>query len=178
MAKIESVESLISEFKSATDKDRVKILKQIDINPSEFEKFSTWKEAGYTRNCLARTPEFEFILLCWDANAETAIHDHGGQDCWVYQISGKVEEIRYDDCPKERVKTAMKTVLFSGKLTYMNDKMGYHKLKNISENNERAMTLHIYASPIDKCNVLNSETRDFKTVQMSYDSVVEEVINN
>ena len=178
MSKIESIETLISEFESAAEKDRSKILNRINIQPNEFEKFATWKDGEYTRNCLARTVEFEFILLCWDSRAETAIHDHGGQDCWVYQVTGEVEEMRYSLESDNNLKPTLKTILESGRLTYMNDKMGFHRLKNISKNGSRAMTLHIYASPIDQCRVLNSETRNFEEIKMAYDSFSDQVVHN
>lgn len=177
MSKIASIETLISEFESAEEKDRSRLLKQIAIPTEEFEKHAIWKKDGYTRVCLARTDAFEFILLCWDKNAETSIHDHNGQDCWVYQVKGEVEEKRYSEEEGKGLEEIRKMTLTSGKLTYMNDRMGYHKLKNNSPNSERALTLHIYASPIEQCMVLNEETQKFEKVQMTYDCVANEPIS-
>lgn len=176
MSKIYSIQELISEFKLADEKDQSKVLKRINIDSLDFEAVATWREGGYTRNCLVRTPEFEFILLCWDANAETPIHDHGGQDCWVYQISGDIEEVRYTTEEGASLAPTHTSKLSPGNLTYMNDKMGAHKLTNISKNNQRAMTLHIYASPIDQCRKFNTTTQDFEQIEMSYDTIVEEII--
>jgi cysteine dioxygenase len=59
--------------------------------------------------------------------------------------------------------------LSPGRLTYMEDSMGYHTLKNHSD--ERAMTLHLYISPIDTCKVFNDTTEDsFKLKELKYDS--------
>ena len=78
-----------------------KIIKNIDIDPVILEPHSTWVAHDYTRNCLARSMKYELILLCWDSNSKTPVHDHGGEDCWVYQILGSVEEIRFDNCLPE-----------------------------------------------------------------------------
>ena len=64
--------------------------------------------------------------------------------------------------------------LTPGKLTYMNDSMGYHTIGNIS--NQRAMTLHIYASPIDSCKVYNNEKACFEVKHMSYHTCKENAL--
>ena len=51
------------------------------------------------------------------------------------------------------------------------DKMGFHSIQNDSEN--RAMTFHIYASPIDSCKIYNNETECFESKEMPYDHIAE-----
>ena len=46
-----------------------------------------------------------------------------------------------------------------------------HSIENIST--QRAMTLHIYASPIDECKVYNDEKDCFEMKEMSYHSFKE-----
>ena len=48
-------------------------------------------------------------------------------------------------------------------------KLGYHTLENNSRS--RAMTLHIYANPINQCNVYNEEKSEFEIKEMAYDTV-------
>lgn len=147
--------------------DRAKVMKRIKIEAAELSSFITWSKQGYTRNCLARTSQYELILLCWDVGAKTPIHGHGGEDCWVYQIQGTVEEKRFKQ-EAGLLKVTNRLVLTPEKLAYMNDRMGYHSIENIS--NQRAMTLHIYASPIDACKVYNDKVDCFETKEMSYDT--------
>lgn len=142
-----------------------KTMKQIHIEADELAHYATWVEEGYTRNCLARTDKYELILLCWDIGAQAPIHSHGGEDCWVYQIQGTVEEVRFEEREEELIEKN-RMVLTPGKLTYMNDQMGYHSIGNIS--NQRAMTLHVYASPIDICKVYNDQKDCFEMKEMSY----------
>lgn len=170
MEYITSIEQLIESFQDAEPQERGKVLSNIEIPTLEFLDFATWSDRNYTRNCLARCDEFEFILICWEGHSKTKIHDHANQDCWVFQVDGTLNEIRYkgteDDLDVYQV-----TELTKGDLTYIHDKMGYHMIENPLH--ARAMTLHIYANPINACQVYNSELASFETANMEYDTIHE-----
>ncbi|WMX12330.1 cysteine dioxygenase family protein [Aureispira sp. CCB-E] len=165
MNHITTIAQLTQILDQASPAECSKIMKRIRIDTSELEHCATWSDQSYTRNCLARNKKYELILLCWDIGAKTPIHDHGGKDCWVYQIQGTIQETRYQAF-NLRLKETHQMTLSAQKLTYMNDSMGYHALENIA--NQRAMTLHIYVSPIDVCEVFNTQKGCFETKKMSY----------
>ena len=169
MKSILTIEQLIENLDQHASDEFTKIIKSIDIPLSSFESYCSWKKDAYSRNCVHRTDAYEIILICWDADSETAVHDHGGQDCWVFQIDGTIEEKRFEKNETEALREVHKSQITAGGLTYMNDQMGYHSIKNIS--NSRAMTLHIYNSPIDACNVYNKEEAEFAKLEMLYDTV-------
>jgi len=166
---VESVEQLIEEFESADPAKRVSILKRIQIPKSEFEDFASWDSEDYTRNCIYRNDDFELLLLCWEIGVETPIHGHAGQDCWVFQVSGEVTETRYEKDITNKLITTNNMKLKEGKLAYMHDRMGFHRISNTGE--ERAMTLHVYASPIDRCSIFDPELKQFIMKEMTYDTI-------
>lgn len=168
MSSITTITELIEAFENAEPSEQVSVLKRIDIPTSEFEEFATWEDGGYTRNCIARRDNFEFILLCWDAGAKTPIHGHNGQNCWVYQVSGSASEKRFKQT-HYGFELTNHTTLNEGKITYMHDRMGYHTLENPSNN--PSMTLHVYANPIDRCEVYNEKIGCFEIVEMEYDTI-------
>ncbi len=170
---ITTIEQLITSFDDAEPSEQVGILKRIDIPVSDFAQYATWTEDGYTRNCIARRDGFEFILLCWEPGATTPIHGHGGQDCWVYQVDGSVRERRYQES-NGAFETTNDMTLNAGGLCYMHDRMGYHSLSN--EADKRSMTLHVYANPIDRCEVFNEDRDCFETVEMQYDTIEGNVV--
>ena len=172
MDSITTVEQLIQSFQDAEPSEQGKVLNNIDIPTSDFLDFANWSDDCYTRNCLARCDEFEFILICWDGNCKTKIHDHDGQNCWVYQVDGKLREVRFEG-PENNLEVYSDNILDEGEVSYMNDQMGYHRIENPSD--KRAMTLHIYAKPIEQCKVYNEESSSFETATMVYDSVHEVV---
>ena len=165
MNPILTVDQLTETLDNADPEDYSKIMKRIRIGANNLDAYKTWTDQCYTRNCLARTDQYELILLCWDIGASAPIHGHGGEDCWVYQIQGTIEEKRYEE-DQGCLKVTNQMILTPGKLTYMNDKMGYHSIGNISD--QRAMTLHIYTSPIDSCKVYNASKDCFEMKEMSY----------
>ena len=168
MPPITTIEQLIESFDDAEPSEQVGILKSIEIPTSEFLDFATWRDEGYTRNCVARKDDFEFILICWAKGAQTPIHGHAEQDCWVYQVDGEVRERRFEEV-ESGFKITNEAVLEEGRITYMHDRMGYHSIENISD--KTAMTLHVYANPIDRCKVYNEDKGKFELVELDYDSI-------
>jgi cysteine dioxygenase len=51
----------------------------------------------------------------------------------------------------------------------MIDFMGVHRLENMQ--NERSMTLHLYAKPIRNCQTFDERTRTFIRRELAYDTV-------
>lgn len=169
MASITSIEELIDEFSSVPLEEKPQVLERIEIPSEELEEYASWEDGDYTRNCLWRCDEFEIILLCWDEQAETKIHDHGGQDCWIYQVEGDLLEKRYKEDSRDNLKLEEKLRIKEGELSYMNDKMGYHSIKNDSD--DRALTLHFYATPIDRCRIYSPEKSKFEMTELVYSSL-------
>jgi cysteine dioxygenase len=174
MDDIDNLEDLIEQLDQAEKKDVPAILKGLRLPKKDFEQFASWCEEGYTRNCVHRTETYELILLCWSKGCVTPIHDHGGQECWVYQVEGNLTEKRFEKNENDELIETESLTLEAGDLTYMEDRMGYHQLCNQSET--LGYTLHLYASPIDACDVFNEETNVFETKEMSYDTCPEELV--
>ena len=168
MTFITSVEELIDQLQNEAPENYPKIIKNIKIPGEAFQSFAVWNPNRYTRNCLERTADFELVLLCWNKGDLTPVHDHSGQKCWVYQIDGKVREVRFEKDEAGNLQETSKLLLSPGKLTYMEDRMGYHMLKN--ETDGRAMTLHLYVEPIDSCEVYNKEIAAFESKELAYDT--------
>lgn len=167
MSEIKTLEKLIEELDNSPSADRKKIIEQLDLNAKDLLEYANWKDGDYTRNCLARSENYEIILLCWDRKAVTPIHGHGGQDCWVYQVDGEVLEMRFNQDENDDLEVFEKLILKEGEVSYMTDEMGYHLIKNNSNN--KCMTLHVYASPIDECEVYYNDENTFKLTEMEYD---------
>ena len=49
------------------------------------------RSGTYTRTCAHQNPRFEILLLNWFPGAVSAIHDHGGQHCWMFVLEGRLE---------------------------------------------------------------------------------------
>ncbi len=145
------------------------IIRSININPKDIEKYTSWSEDCYTRNCIINNEKFELILICWCKGHKTPIHDHGGQECWVKVIEGELEEVIYKKNENDELIAIRSSKSKANQVTYMKDFMGFHSLENISPN--RSITLHLYAKPIRKCNIFNEDLKKFVSKEMNYDTV-------
>lgn len=168
---LNSFSELIQVLDEVERKNYTTILKLMQLPKAEFEKFATWSKTCYTRNCVVENENFELILICWEEGQATAIHDHGGEECWVYFTDGTFKENIYSQEENGELKIEKTTNAKPGDVAYMIDFMGFHNLENTS--NKRAMSLHLYAKPIKNCNVYDSEKNEFFRKEMSYDNVQE-----
>lgn len=169
MDSVESLEDLIECLNHSESSNQGKILKQMNIPISDFETYASWDKDGYTRNCISRTEEYELILLCWSKGDETPIHGHDGQKCWVCQLKGEITEFRYEKNDTGDLIETNRMQMSPGKLSFMNETMGYHKLKNDTDG--PAMTLHVYVSPITSCEVFNDKDNAFVLKELEYDTL-------
>ena len=144
------------------------ILKTMKLPIAEFKKYATWSETCYTRNCIVENENFELILICWEKEQSTAIHDHGGEECWVYFVEGDFREHIYTENEKGKLEVVKTTNAKPGDVAYMIDFMGYHNLENQSK--KRSMSLHLYAKPIKNCNVYDSKKNEFVRKELFYDN--------
>lgn len=167
--KFHSLNELISALKNEQSTKFHDILHSMEIPKSAFDIFCSWSESTYTRNCIFESERFELILICWQSNQKTPIHDHGGEECWVKVIDGEFKETVYKSNEVSEV-NILKTNLFKvGDISYMIDFMGCHQLKNLSSH--RALSLHLYAKPIRNCNIYDEQSKEFVQKKMSYHTV-------
>jgi cysteine dioxygenase len=174
MDKIKSLNKLIEILKQSDPSNYVKVAKRIVIPPSDFSPYCNFKEDGYARNCVIKTEEFELILICWKKDDITPIHGHDNKQCWVYLVEGEMTEIRYEQNDSGDLIEKNRMNLTKGKLTYMEDSMGYHMLENPTE--ENSMSLHLYMKPVESCQVYNDNTNCFEEMDLAFHSIKGELV--
>ncbi len=146
------------------------IIQSIKFKPETFDKYCSWSNECYTRNCIINNEHFELILICWCEGHRTPIHDHGGEECWVKVIDGEFREVIYKEDEVGELKAIKKTISKPNEVTYMKDFMGYHSLENISK--KRSMSLHLYAKPIRECKAYDEKAKTFISRFLTYDTTV------
>ncbi|PJA09260.1 MAG: cysteine dioxygenase [Flavobacteriales bacterium CG_4_10_14_0_2_um_filter_32_8] len=175
MKKITTIKQLIT-YLSENPIEQLKSIAQfLAIPKKEVEPYQFWSKKHYTRNCIIRTNNYELILICWEKNQYTPIHSHNNQECWVYHVQGNFEETRFKQDENGIPQSIHHSILYEQKHSYINDTMGFHVLKNTA--NGRAMSLHLYAKPIDKCLVYNENKQLFEMKPLGYFSVAGQLMN-
>ena len=83
----------------------------------------------------------EIILICWDRNSETKIHNHPNGGCILKVLKGNLNEKLYCNNTKQ---IKQNNVLKENDTSYIDDNIGLHSIHN---NNNISFTLHIYSPP-------------------------------
>ncbi|WP_298760893.1 cysteine dioxygenase family protein [uncultured Psychroserpens sp.] len=171
----ENIQQLIALLSQSSIEDYNAILNNFNFNSIDFKPFESWSQQKYTRNCLYRDVNFEVILLCWEKGQETVIHGHDGEDCWVYLLEGEMEEVFFNVEDQHLRKVGSQKVL-PHQLTFMNDNIGFHKLKNSYEG--KSISLHVYAKPIEHCVSYNETSQQFIERQLTYDTYKQLIVKD
>lgn len=105
----------------------------------------------YTRNLVATDHQtYTLLLLCWNAGEESPIHDHPCDGCWLQVLEGHIQECRYS---ADDLTCIADVQVQKGDIAHMTDNLGYHKIGN--PGTLPAVSLHIYAPPIQECRTWN-----------------------
>lgn len=132
----------------------------------------------YTRNLIFKNELFEVMALCWDVGQESRIHNHSEQNCWMTIPIGKLFIQNFQELEKNYeenyswIKPSTAIVLrndFHAAEVDLEEPI--HQVCNLDSFRERAVSLHIYSKPYDKCLVYNPPKKHVSEVNLFYTSV-------
>ncbi|KAL7469622.1 hypothetical protein ACHAXS_009881 [Conticribra weissflogii] len=132
-----------------------KLFSRLDLSLNEWKKYALFEPMkNYTRNLIATdNATFTLLLLCWNPDKESPIHDHPCDGCWLRVCAGNVRETRYAiDYVTDSLEVTSDETFESGSLTFISDFMGFHKVGNPSKT-DPAITMHLYCPPFKQCKI-------------------------
>jgi cysteine dioxygenase len=156
-------------------------------NPIEVDSISPyffWSSRYYTRNLIYKDDRFEMMAICWDTGQVSQIHNHSEQKCWmtvpVGRLRGQNFAVREADSERGYCKL-IETDAFE-----LSDCLAakveleepIHQILNLADYGERAVSLHIYSKPFDRCLAYCRETNTVKEVELSYTSINGKLCDN
>ena len=161
-----------------------------EIREQDLRKFEQWLPDRHTRNKIFRNEMIECMLICWPVGAITPLHTHNGQLGWMTMIQGKliVDNYRKMDCnrPENQQVVGMDCLAGAtriemqalgtelcvpgGPLNTVDKTQTIHRIRNLAEWNEPAMSMHIYSRPIDSCVVFDIEAGHCFRRDLKYDN--------
>ena len=122
----------------------------------DFTKYTRFNHLTYTRNLVYMDNDFELILLCWQKNQETPIHDHDNQECLFVVLDGIADEIFYNyDTTTGIMHVHSYTQHQKCNISQIDDARLFHKIKVASNT---LLTLHCYFKPIKSCLIYDDST--------------------
>lgn len=176
------IEKIIDGLRSLSDGeftcDNVyEFLARTPVNVDSILPYFFWSEKGYTRNLIYKDDRFEMLAICWEAGQVSRVHNHADQKCWMTVPFGRlkgqnfaVAEIDESEGHCRLVETD--SFELSDCLTAKVElEEPVHQILNLAEYGQRAVSIHVYSKPYDRCLSYCRDTDTFKEVQLFYTSI-------
>lgn len=152
-------------------------LSENPVDVDSIAKYLFWSTNFYTRNLIYKDDRFEMMAICWERGQVSRVHNHYDQRCWMTVPIGRlkgqnfaVEEIdeAHGYC---RLRETNAFELAECLATKVDLEEPIHQVLNLAEFDERAVSIHIYSKPYDRCLSYCRDTNTYKEVQLFYTSV-------
>ena len=144
------------------------ILKSIRLPVSEWEKYCHWNENQYTRNCLSSCEGYELILMCWQKGQQSPIHNYNFQESWIKVLKGDLTiDVFKIDRENRKSTFDYSMIIKENEYTYLNDNMGFHRVKNSSD--DSTVSLHLNVEKVNQWEVFQEDKKEFELVKPQYD---------
>lgn len=130
---------------------------------------------AYGRTLIHRCERFEVLVLHWDPGAPTLIHDHGGALCWLAIASGEMLIENFRRCDDgatpgyARISFEGRASMGSGQIDYRQDDVNLHRCIAGAQG---AVTLHLYAHPLDEFKVFDERAERCAPARAQYDAIL------
>jgi len=177
-----SIENLIHGLKSISD-DRFtcdNVYQHLGDNPIDVDsisKYFFWRPDFYTRNLIYKDNRFELMAVCWETGQASVVHNHADQKCWMTVPVGRLRGQNFAVTDLDEAKNYCK--LTEADTFELSDCLAakveleqpIHQILNLPEYGARAVSIHIYSKPFNRCLAYSRETDTYKEVELCYYSI-------
>ena len=147
------------------------------VDVDSITKYFYWSKNFYTRNLIYKDARFEMMAICWEKGQISRIHNHSDQKCWMTTPVGRLRGQNFGIV--EIDETAGHCKLVETDTFELSDCLAakveleepVHQILNLAEFDQRAVSLHIYSKPYDRCLSYCRDTDTFKEVALFYTSI-------
>jgi cysteine dioxygenase len=132
----------------------------------------------YTRNLIFKNDLFEVMTLCWEIGQESRIHNHSEQNCWMTIPMGKLLIQNFKELESKESENFCRiepstAIVISNEVpaAEVDAEEPIHQVCNLERFSERAVSLHIYSKPYNKCLVYTPKKNHVQEVNLFYSSI-------
>ncbi len=176
------VHSLIDGLRAIPDGEFVcdnvyDFLSEHPVEVDSIQKYIHWSPAFYTRNLIYKDARFEMMAICWDKGQVSRVHNHSEQRCWMTVPIGRLRGQNFAVAEIDESRGYCKLVetdtfdLSDCLAAKVELEEPVHQILNLAEFGERAVSIHIYSKPYDRCLSYCRDTDTFKEVPLFYTSI-------
>ena len=151
-------------------------MKSHPVDGHGLQPFLFFSRNHYTRNLIFKNDLFELLAICWESGQASPIHNHHGQNCWMAMPVGKlrVQSFRVIEqhdqtghCQLEPTDIYDIHKLLPAKVDPAEP---VHRVLNVPEFKQRAVSLHVYSKPFDRCLVYSLVENECREIPLHYTS--------
>jgi cysteine dioxygenase len=154
----------------------IRFLESMTVAPDTLTAYLCWDRQHYTRNLIDKTPLYELIAICWEVGQASSVHNHRDQNCWMAVPIGRLlvdnyrtisQDVEQGRCCLEATDTVE---MNPSHPCAVDPREPVHRVFNPREFNERAVSLHVYSRPFDRCVVYSPEQGTCGEIQLHYNT--------
>jgi cysteine dioxygenase len=152
-------------------------LSDMPVDVDSISPYFFWSRNFYTRNLIHKNERFELMAVCWEPGQVSRVHNHSEQKCWMTVPVGRLRGQNFAVAEVDESRGYCKLVEtdnfeLSDCLTAKVElEEPIHQVLNLSEFDQRAVSIHIYSKPFDRCLSYCRDTDTFKEVPLYYTSI-------
>ena len=64
-------------------------IKPLELEKMDWSRYCFYENGSYTRNAIIHNDLFSLLIICWDKNIGSPIHDHPDQGCWIVGLKAQ-----------------------------------------------------------------------------------------
>lgn len=132
------------------------ILARYAVPSRDLEPYFRWSIRHYTRTCIHRNNDFELMVICYEPDQRTSVHDYDSQTAWIHPVVGEVVEERFELLANGKLRCTAELHLYPGQGDRLTNGTTIHRFTNYGP--ERAVTLDLYAKPLSQWRVYDERT--------------------
>jgi cysteine dioxygenase len=153
-----------------------RFLEDMPVEPESLAPYLTWDRQHYTRNLIDRTPLYELMAICWETGQVSSVHNHRDQNCWMAVPIGRLlvenfhlvhQDLQSGSCRLEPLNTVE---MNPSHACAVDPTDPVHRVVYPREFNQRAVSLHVYSRPFDRCMVYSPEQGTCGEIQLHFNS--------
>ena len=149
------------------------ILRETHSDATSLSRFANFVPDRYARNGVYRNDCFELVVMCWPANVRSAIHEHGGSRGFVRVERGSLLAENYTIVESDpqtgfaRLALDAKRTLTTGEVEIVVPGNDVHRVG--AAGGKTAISLHLYARPLDTFFVFDEQQHTIRSCTSQYD---------
>lgn len=143
------------------------LMKLVNIEDQEIKKCINFSDENYTRNLFFKDNRFEILIMCWNTNQKSPIHDHYQSFSVEKLFSGKIINTNYHYVNPEtdEIQETNSEDLNAGGVIFSSPGE-VHKIE--PADNLPAVSIHLYSPPLKQMKCFNLENKTAQWAKLRY----------